>query len=251
MTKEELIYPLKKIELIKSKYDILREKEEKFNIFSVLHKDHDEVRLHSRFIAALLDPHASHSMDKTFLYHFLDLLQKNLKRNSKEKKLKDDFQNPTVYPEEWNKKEHENIDILIIDKQSKHAVIIENKIHAVDSNNKKGGQLERYFNHVLINERIPKENILLYYLTLDGHKPSKESLGDYKTLENINGQCLSYHQIVLDWIELCLPHAVDKPFLREAIFQYKKLIKKMTHDDTILQERKWIKDIIGSNEENM
>ncbi len=241
---DNLKYTLQKIELVKTKYDILRQREEQFNIFSVLYKNHEEKRLHSRFIANLLDPFASHGKGNTFLFIFLKLLQDEIVKENH-------FQNAIVYPEEWNKKENANIDILIIDRSSKHAIIIENKIYAGDSNNEKGGQLERYFNHILQIENIPKTQIRTYYLTLDGHLPSSESLGDYKILENINGKCLAYEQIIIDWLNLCLPMAVEKPFLRESILQYKKLIQKMTHDDTEIKERIRIKETIGTNEQTL
>lgn len=233
----------KELELIYKKHNFLKSKEEKFNIFSVLYKEHDEKKLHSRFIAALLDPFASHEIGYTFINEFLKTIKKE--------NLINNYQNAVVYPEEWNKKEYKNIDILIIDKKSKNAIIIENKIYAGDSNNEETGQLERYFLHVRDNEQIPQENIITFYLTLDGHEPSNESLGQFEELQNINGFCISYPDIIIPWLTNSLKYVVDKPFIRETIFQYQTLIKKMTQNDTEIQERIEIRDKIGESESSM
>ena len=85
-----------------------------FNVFSVLRKESDEVNLHSRFLAALLDHrkwrHAPRENLKDFLEKFV------------EGKFEDD--GATV------DREHDDIDILIANKKTKQAVAIENKINA-------------------------------------------------------------------------------------------------------------------------
>lgn len=232
---------LAQISLIKKEYDIVRNKQEKFNIFSVLHKPHDEVRLHSRFVAAILNPNGSHGFGKEFLNIFLQKENINIKN----------FENAIVLPDENIKSEYKNIDILIIDRVSKHAVVIENKIYAYDSNNEEGGQLERYFKIVRDEEEIPKENIKVFYLTLDNHEPSEGSLGKYKTLEAINAKCISYPNEIIKWIDECIKLCVDKPFLRESLIQYKKLIKQLTMNETDVKERIKIKDLIAETKQNM
>jgi PD-(D/E)XK nuclease superfamily len=167
---------------------------EKFNIFSILHKENEEKRLHSRFIAALLDPEGSHGMRYKFLYTFLELNGLNY----------EDFGNASVYPNEVSKKELNFIDILIIDEQSKKAIIIENKINAGDSNNEEGGQLERYFKHVRDDRGIEHEDIKTYYLTPNKREPSAESLGEFKELSKINGECISYPDEINKWLKKCL-----------------------------------------------
>jgi hypothetical protein len=235
-------YFFRELELIYKKYDFIKSKDEHFNIFSVLYKEYDEKNLHSRFIAALLDPFASHKMHQVFLHDFIKMFENINMEN---------FENAIVYPEEWNKKENHNIDILIIDRKSKNAIIIENKIFAGDSNNEEDGQLERYFKFVRDIEKIPPTNITTFYLTLDGHEPSDESLGSFIELSNINGICIAYSDELVCWLDQCLTHVPDKPFIRETIIQYKKLINKMTQNDTLIQERREIKEKIGENESNM
>ncbi|MBX0332941.1 PD-(D/E)XK nuclease family protein [Pontibacter sp. HSC-14F20] len=59
---------------IHHKYQKL-EKQEGFNIFSVLRSHSDEVRVHSRFIAELLNPKGSHGQGTLFLNLFLNELE--------------------------------------------------------------------------------------------------------------------------------------------------------------------------------
>ena len=243
---------LKQLEIIYNKYSFLKSKEEKFNIFSVLYKNHEEVKLHSRFIAALLDPHASHEKGFAFLKEFINIFSDNILKF-------DDFENAIVYPEEWNKKENHNIDILIIDRKRKNAIILENKLNADDSNNENGGQLERYFKYVRDEEKIPIENITTFYLTLDGHKPTDESLGkkidgkpnEFNNLEDLNGHCITYNNKIIKWLDKCLMQVADKPFIRESIIQYKNLIKKITMNDIDINERLEIIEAIAKDETSM
>ncbi len=235
-------YLIQTIGILKEHYDIAREEEEKFNIFSVMYKEHDERKLHSRFVAALLNPSGSHDLKDYFLKYFIGLFKEIDFSN---------FRNAIVYPDELNKKENNNIDILIIDRTSRNAIIIENKIYAGDSNSEAGGQLERYYRHVRENENISEENISVLYLTLDGHEPSTKSLGEFKTLERIKGQCISYEAHILRWLKLCLKDVYNKPFIRESILQYEKLINKMTNSNTDIKERIKLKEIIGHNKDSM
>ncbi|BDS09844.1 PDDEXK-like family protein [Aureispira anguillae] len=239
---KDLNYLLQKLEIVQERYETKRAGEEQFNIFTALHKEHDERRLHSRFIAVLLNPFASHGLGDLFLNAFLKLVSLDPLN----------YQKAIVYPEEIAKQENNNIDILIIDRSSKHAIIIENKIYAGDQKD----QLKRYFEHVRKNERIPESQIKTFYLSLDGHPPSqyslgKNSLGKDNTLEDLNGECLSYQEHILDWLACILPVVVAQPFLRESIIQYQKLIQKMTNEETNIEERKELKDAIGTNAQTM
>lgn len=67
-------YFLKEFNIILKEYEMLQAKEEKFNIFSTLHKWHDERRLHSRFLATLLQPNGTHGQSSLFLEEFLNIL---------------------------------------------------------------------------------------------------------------------------------------------------------------------------------
>lgn len=63
---------LKRVELIAWKYrQIIQEPQYRFNIFTILRQEDDEVHLHSRFLAELLDPHGDHCQDCDLLEAFL------------------------------------------------------------------------------------------------------------------------------------------------------------------------------------
>jgi len=232
---------LKELNVIRKEFEMLRNREERFNIFSALHKENDERRLHSRFISVLLQPKGKHGKGRLFLKLFIDQVKEFEGFVLNDSTL--------VYPKEDDKKENSNIDILIINRNEKQCIIIENKIYAGDSNLNSGGQIERYINHAIDNESIPLENIYVIYLTLDGHEPTKESVKGYEDFQNV--LVYSYEEIILPWLEESLKEVVNQPFLRESINQYIKLVQKMTTNSSSIEERIAYKDLIGSSEENL
>ena len=215
-----LQYFLKELNLLREKYLIANEKREQFNIFTTLLDPYNtEVELHSRFMSSLLDPKGNHRMGTTSIEILLEELGSEMPITP----------NIEVIPnnEKWT--EHKENDILIIDRVAKNALIIENKINARDSNHDDRGQLEGYYQQ-LISEGIPADNIEVYYLTLDRHEPSAESL-------NTNGetpelaekvQCIDYGTEITNWLKSLVKEAYNAPFLRESINQYINLINNMT-----------------------
>ena len=143
---------------------------EGFNLFSILRSSSDEVRLHSRFLAFLLNPKATHNQGTALLNLLLIRLGIH------------DFALENVSVEV----EYQNIDILVRN-QSKQAVIIENKIYAGDQDE----QIWRY--HQLI-QKEGYSDISTTYLTLDGSEPSEQSR---KTLPVI---LISYEAEIISWL---------------------------------------------------
>ena len=172
---------------------------EGFNVFTVLRSEHDEVNLHSRFLAAVLDHRQSPGESRENLKDFLDRLNID----------KFDHDRATV-DREWN-----NIDIVICDRSSMQQVIIENKIWAADQPR----QLQRYAEEMKEYERH------VLYLTLDGREASEESAGD------IEYRCISYKSEIVCWLTDCQKRAYDEPALRESVAQYLRLIGKLTGTD--------------------
>ena len=142
-------------------------RQDPFNVFSVLRTEHDEVNLHSRFLAALLDYRQPSNGRRENLADFLCRVG-----------VRDlDQERATV------ERERGNVDILIRDppshdRSSRQAVVIENKIWAGDQPQ----QLLRYAEQQEKDRYTPH----LLYLTLDGHDPSEDSASgrDY--------ECISY-----------------------------------------------------------
>lgn len=251
---------LKSIANIKSKYDIERDKDS-FNIVNALHDMYDERRLHSRLISYLLSPTSGHKMDVRYLEPFLHHVLK-----------REDFSttNVTVLPNEANKSEYENIDILIIN-DNDQAIIIENKIGALDSNHsdcsKDGykGQLERYYN--TINTGVnhhdrsiehKREKVWVYYLSPEGREPSKgdkdkvDTLGVLQWLPNSwsKDHILSYDEHIRTWLKICI-NITSNDNVRILIDHYLKLINKMTNNDLSKDERLELKTEVGNDIANV
>lgn len=132
-----------------------------FNLFSLLRKESDEVRLHSKFIAELLGPNGTHQKGAILLDAFLSKL------NITDFNTKNAVSHIEYYTGVINKNKDlgGNIDILIRSEDNK-VIKIENKIFAKEQEN----ELLRYHN-------FQKDGHLIY-LTLKG-----EESRDHKYLE--------------------------------------------------------------------
>lgn len=171
-----------------------------FNLFSILRKESDEVYLHSRYLAFLLNPQASHNAGSKLLELFLARMQIQ-GFDATQAKLQNEFR---------------RVDILISNNQ-RQAVIIENKVHAPDQDD----QLPRYHKSMQA-ERF--ESIQTIYLTLDGADPKDSGSKEHAP------RTASYEHDIIPWLEDCLSH-VDAPGVRESILQYRELLKKLTFSD--------------------
>ena len=202
-----------------------KEKEEgkRFNVFSALNMCSDEMRLHSRLLATLLNPKASHGLGNEFLKLFLIALG-----------LPEDY---ITYCKEQivertigevTETTGGRIDIILEDRG--HAVIIENKIYASDQPN----QLLRYYNYGV--KTFGENNFKLVYLTLYDSDPSPYSLGG----EHFEFIKLSYAQDILKLLEDFVPTQPQKPVHR-TIKDYITIIKQLTHQD---METKYQQSII-------
>ena len=176
-----------------------------FNVFSVLRTESDEVNLHSRFLAALLDHRKPGEEERKNLKEFLRTVAKV-----------SDFQHDGVLV----CRERHNIDILITNAR-RQAVVIENKIWANDQSK----QLQRY--HEEMTDRDFGENdINLRYLTPDGRDPSEDSVGDLEC-----GNIAYGGRRFQEWLRHCQRRAYDEPALREVIGQYLAVVQKLTGTD--------------------
>ena len=76
---------LSKLSVIDFKYILLANDKEQFNIFSILHKENDEVELHSRFISIMLSPNSKHKKGTKFLELFLKAI--NVTKKERKQKI--------------------------------------------------------------------------------------------------------------------------------------------------------------------
>ena len=193
-----------------------RKRGENFNIFKVLGLSYSEVRLHSAILAELLNPEGDHGLGDKFLKAFIEIVigkKANLNFDTRSAKTDVEFYIGRISK---NKKKGGRIDIFIRDNNK--AIIIENKINAIDQ----PWQLYRYNNYA---EGIYHTgNYILLYLTLDGHQPSEESTGKDPDFTYF---CISYSKDIMDWLNTCHRIATSHPIIRETIVQYINNLKQI------------------------
>lgn len=230
---EELNQLLKGISNIilqeKTQQEEKRKRGENFNVFKILGLSTSEVRLHSAFLAELLNPNGEHGAGDKFLKIFIEeISHKSDGYNNhdfvfdtlsvKEVKVEKDI--GPVEDEHGGR-----IDICLEDEKGCY-VIIENKIYAGDQSK----QMKRYWNYAqeMCNKNTNKYRLI--YLTLDGHEPSKDSLVDLQSEAYI---CLSYNHDIIPWLNRCVELSVRQPLIRETIIQYIDILKILTYRDMV------------------
>jgi hypothetical protein len=228
--------------LLKSYEKLAKSTGENFNIFSVMGMESNEVKTHSAIIGELLNPKGSHGLEDKLLKLFIELVVKPLYRledgtyGKFEEKFNFDFESTCSKVEEFagainnDATEGGRIDIVIKDNKEK-VFLIENKIYASEQKN----QLGRY------NKFYPNAPIL--FLTLDG----KDSETAHELEKNNHYFTISYENEILLWLQECVKEAVKFPMLREVIYQYINLIKKLTNQTMNTELKKEISELIKSN----
>lgn len=200
-----------------------------FNVFQILEITSDEVRLHSRFLAELLNPKGSHGQEALFLKLFLDEigeihLLENPEMASLQIEYHIDFKTDSTGG---------RIDILIQD-QNRNVLIIENKIFAGDQEN----QLLRYYNY----GKSLGTTFRIYYLNRFGDAPDEKSTSGLSTSFY---SIISYKNTIANWLvkcEQCISHI---PKLTVVILHYRQLIEYLTNQFyTQEMENRAIQEII-------
>lgn len=208
---------------------------ENFNIFQIIKLTTEEVRIHSRFLAELLNSKGSHGQGSLFLQLFIKQL--NLKEI--------DYSNYKVSIEKHigsiNEERNEGgiLDIIISDYKN-NCIVIENKINAGDQDK----QLVRYSNYCK-----GYKNSSLIYLTLDG-----KDAQDYSKENLVSGtdyQVISYSSDIILWLENCRKEVATLPIIREGITHYINLIKHLTNQSINKIMKDEILKIIINNPESL
>lgn len=212
--------------LVKDHEDNAKASGENFNIFNVLGLNSKEL-IHSKFIAMLLNPKGEHEMGMDFFKLFAETI-------SLDKCGEYDFSHVRVETERTFR--DGQIDILVTSRDNRH-IIIENKIYAGDKNE----QLMRYHGF--------SPNVVILYLTLDGHEPEEQSV---KTLVYKKDYfCISYKEHILEWLNKCFQNAQKNPFLCKAVEQYIFLIKQLTKQGRSKSMNDELLNAIAENEKNI
>lgn len=179
---------------------------ENFNIFTVLDRERKEESTHCRLLYELLNPAGSHKCDDAFLRKFFeDVLAKPYEKGTR------------VYREKQI--DDGRIDLVLEGK--KYYYPIEVKIDAVDQYR----QIERYANFAE-RQRKGRSNFdtTVYYLTLDGHRPSKASKGEIRE-DQI--KCISFPKQIKGWLAQCVEIVKNKPNIKVILEQYIQLIDRL------------------------
>lgn len=186
-----------------------------FNIFSITNVESDEVTL-CRVIYELINPKGSHYQGDCYFKLFLEYV---LKIDESEI----DFHSLEVI-REYVIDHDRRIDLVI--KDSSHYIPIEVKIYAED-------QDHQCFDYL---KKAKKSD--LYYLTLDGRKPSPKSVGFHSDIEetiesnSYKGiQLISFKSEILIWVQNCLKlyDTVKIGPIREVLLQFEAVIRKLTN----------------------
>lgn len=205
-------------------------KGETFNVFSILKMEYRENDVHSAFLGELLKPNGSHGLGSLFLSLFLKHLNQDSHIDLHSAKV---VLEKSIGARDDKRISGGRIDIFIEDKKG-NTICIENKIDASNQN----VQIARYCNYNAQKNKV-------YYLTLEGDAPSKESYHGKKIDEDFF--TISYKSDILEWLEECQKEATNLPILRESIRQYSILIKKLTNQLSDHKMEKEVEDLIIAN----
>lgn len=217
---KELLNQISKIVVEeKTQQEERRKRGENFNIFKVLGLSSSEVRLHSAFLAELLNPNGDHGLGDKFLLAFLDGVVRKIEGFNQ---FAFDTTSANVYVEyvigqiSSDETEGGRIDILLEDKNHQ-TIIIENKIYAGDQPK----QLLRYYNYATKSKKLSytQRQFVLLYLTLNRSAPSESSLGLPDEIK-VEYEPIGYQKDVIDWLRRCIGIAALHPQVRETISQY-------------------------------
>jgi len=161
---------------------------DRFNIFSILRVESDENRLHSAFIAELLDAKGSHGMGAHFLARFLGVLKaagvkRELDITTTRVAVEKDIGRISADGTQGGR-----IDILLEDGAGS-SVSIENKIFASDQNN----QVVRYTRYNSMRNEV-------VYLTLLGQEPDDKSKGQLVAGEDFYWRSTGLFRIVSEML---------------------------------------------------
>ena len=206
---------------------------ERFNIFTTLLSESDEVRLHTRFLHCLLDAEGCHDCGSLFLNLFFATL--------KEIPGADDAGGPVALEipqagSQWTvEKEfpcppHGQIDLLL--ERPKFTIAIENKINAAEQPR----QLACYSEFL---RKRSSDTTMLIYLTKDG----KQS----KTHEGAPYIRISYANHILPWLEKCLLESYRIIPINQGILQYRKVVRQITGKTLQPAAMKPIAEFVGKH----
>ena len=136
-----------------------------FNIFVALNATDYETR-HSRFLAWLFNPEASHGLGPSFLAAFLQMVVAKGEATPAHRLLRLHLTKKEAFATAEILSEHKGADLLIVDRNAGFVCLVENKIHTGEHSN----QLTRY--RAMVAKDFPGLKHLYVFLTLKAETPS-------------------------------------------------------------------------------
>ncbi len=198
-----------------------KQTKETFNVFKLASDYYYRENFHSDIIKALLDPNEKHMEGNRFLFAFIDMLNNCFGKNI----------NKLDYKTAYVKREPGKIDILVYSEDSKHCIIIENKINNAGD---MGRQLPRYYD-TMTNQGYDVDAIV--YLPLEKSKMPSTSDWSKTDKDNVNQRlCIlpAYTQdgnvnLVDNWITPCSTITSNIDTI-SILRQYGELVKSLNYN---------------------
>lgn len=187
-------------------------KKDNFNIFKVLKIESKEVLI-CRFLREFLDPYGSHKMGIFPLKQFLNIIGIYVEDN--------ELNYASIELEEGTD-ENRRIDIVIY--VGNKVIPIEVKVWAGDQN----AQLADYYNF-LFKDLSAKDKI--YYLTPNGHFPSKSSLDKLVLGEQVI--CISFKTDICKWIKILINNNPEEE-IKFILNCFEEIIEDMCRENNEL-----------------
>lgn len=185
---------------------------ERFNIFDVLKISRTEIR-HSNMLSWLLDPNENHGLGDRFLKSLFQLIATNSAKHDVFDVLLMDYKS-FIALREWK-----NIDILLVSKEEKVIVAIENKVGSHEHSN----QLNRY--RAIIEKEYEEYKKIYLFLTPDGDVSSDPE----------NWETISYRELI-DELERIAANVELLPDAELMIKNYIEIIRRDIVEDQELVE---------------
>ena len=197
-----------------------------FNIFTILRKTGEEVGLHSRFLAELLNQDASHKIagfQKLFIDRVLNNAIATQEWNREQLSSEDYYSCEIEYI--FPNSNHGRADIIL--KSTKNVIVIENKIYAFDQK----GQLAKYY-QACKEMGYNDNNIYVVYLNRFGDDVSHHGRGDikkdYGVINSADYGVISYKEDIFKFLALCKAEVLDYPHIEQTIEQYINTVARIT-----------------------
>jgi len=198
-----------------------------FNVFQVMRLGSYEEKLHTPFLAHLLNPAGAHSQRRLFFDAFLSAV-------IPVKVILSDISHIEVLSE--HNTPYGRIDILIkywVNKNPR-AIVVENKVYAPDQHL----QMERYHDFLRKTLGLSIDDFFMIYLSPWKKKPSFENKENPEAIYSITKELydslcknycfveIGYHTHIIPFLNYCVGH-IKAPVVAETVKQYLKTIQNL------------------------